>query len=82
MLKRVSSRFLLQTFCLMVPKDIVVELFCAMVLKTSEIGKFYKQEWQEGRNIKIFPRKLFSHSAEKFRKGTLSVSLTSGIEKF
>ena len=42
MLKRVDSRFLSQTFCLMVPKDIVGEPFCAMIQQISGFGKVYR----------------------------------------
>ena len=65
MLKRVSSRFLSQTFCVMVSKDIVGEPFWAIVQKISGSGKVYRQEWREGRNFKIFRRKLFLSQCRK-----------------
>ena len=37
---------------------------------------------REGAGFTIFPQIVLSHSAEKFRRGTLSASLISGIEKF
>ena len=57
MLKRVSSRFLSQFFCLMVPKDFVGELFCAMVQQISGIETGYGLGM--GAGIRILRRSYF-----------------------
>ena len=65
-------------FCLTVPKHFVGEPFSVSLI--SGIERFYASE----SNVTILCRNFFSHSAEKFRRGTLliCVSLISDIEKF
>ena len=58
-----------KNFCLTVPKIFVGEPFCAVFQKISGIEKFYRKEG--GGKFRIFRRKLLSHRAEIFLRGTL-----------
>ena len=59
-----------KTFCLRVPKTFLEERLCAVFQKVSRNKKFYGSEaW---RRVSSFAFENFlSHSAEKFRRGTL-----------
>ena len=59
-----------KTFCLRVPKTFVEETLCAVFQKVFKSGKVYGSE--AGRRVSSFSVENFlSHSAEKFRRGTL-----------
>ena len=59
------SNFLSKIFCLTKPKNFVGEPFSVSLI--SGIEKFYASEGY----VTIFCRNFLSHSAEKFRRGTL-----------
>ena len=61
------------------PKNFVVEAFCAVFQKISGSQKVYEQEG--GGSIKFFRRNLLSHSAEKHRKGALQCFTNFGHQK-
>ena len=59
------QNFLSKIFCLTKPKNFVGEPFSVSLI--SGIEKFYASEGY----VTIFSRNFLSHSAEKFRRGTL-----------
>ena len=59
------QNFLSKIFCLTKPKNFVGEPFSVSII--SGIEKFYASEGY----VTIFCRNFLSHSAEKFRRGTL-----------
>ena len=70
-------------FCLLLPKKIVEE-FLSVRLNSGIENVINDRGWVEGeRKCPIFTSKIFlSHSAEKKRRGTPSVSLVSGTKKY
>ena len=64
-------------FCLTAPKNFVGEPFCAVF----PVAKKFIGGGKEGVS-RFSVENFLSHSAEKFCRGTFSVSLISGIEKF
>ena len=63
--EREVSRFPSKKFCLTVPRKFVGEPFSVSLI--SGIEKFYASEGY----VTIFCRNFLSHSAKKFRRGTL-----------
>ncbi len=67
--------FPVKTSCLTVPKNLVGQPFRLSLI--SGIEKLYAS----GAYFTIFCRNFLSHSAERFCRGPISVSLVSGIRK-
>ena len=70
MLKRVTSQFSVETFCLTIPNKILREtLLC---FNKSLVTKIFTDRGGggEGGSMTNFCRKFLSHSAEKARRGT------------
>ena len=68
-----------KTFCLTVPKNFVVETFCAVFQKFPVAKKFMDKG---GGEYQDFPSKIFCLTVPKISVGeSFTVALNSGIEK-